>query len=155
MLAVVFAAERFAHYILGKHSIQVLSDHKHLMTIFSKPILISPKRLQRMRLRLQTYPLKVSCKPGLQMFITDTLQSCTSFTSCQNSFRKYVEEINPGEAVFVTDKRLKKSRLETSNDTSLQTVMSLIMSEWPDNILKTLLCVREYCPYRDYPTRMD
>lgn len=146
MLAVVFAAERFAHYILSKHSIQVLSNRKHLMTIFSKPILISPKRLQRMRLRLQTYyPLKVSCKPGLQMFISDTLSRAAL-------------PLRHAKTVFASElKRLtqEKSRLETSNDTSLQTVMSLIMSEWPDNILKTLLCVREYCPYRDYPTRMD
>ena len=43
------------------------------MTIFSKPILTSPKRLQRMRLQLQKYPLKISYKPGPQMFIRDTL----------------------------------------------------------------------------------
>ena len=72
-LAIVVAAERFEHYILGKDTVQVLSDHKPLMTIFSKPILTSPKRLQRMRLRLHKYPLKVSYKPGPQMFISDTL----------------------------------------------------------------------------------
>lgn len=43
------------------------------MAIFAKPILTSPKRLQRMRLRLQKYPLKVTYKPGSQMFISDTL----------------------------------------------------------------------------------
>ena len=56
-LAIVFAAERFEHYILGKDIVQVLSDHKPLMSIFGKPILKSPKRLQRNRLRLQKYPL--------------------------------------------------------------------------------------------------
>ena len=45
-LAIVFAAERFGHYILGKDIVQVLSDHKPLMSIFTKPILTSPKRLQ-------------------------------------------------------------------------------------------------------------
>ena len=43
------------------------------MSIFAKSILKSPKRLQRMRLRLQKYPLKVVYKPGPQMFISDTL----------------------------------------------------------------------------------
>ena len=47
--------------------------HCPLMTIFSKPILTSPKCLQRMRLWLQKYPLKVSYKPGPQMFTRDTL----------------------------------------------------------------------------------
>ena len=68
-LAIVFAAERFEHYILGKDIVEVLSDHKPLMSIFTKPILTSPKRLQRM----QKYPLKVVYKPGPQMFISDTL----------------------------------------------------------------------------------
>ena len=72
-LAIVFAAERFEHYILGKDTVEVLSDHKPLMTIFSKPILTSSKRLQRIRLQLQKYPLKVLYKPGPQMFISDTL----------------------------------------------------------------------------------
>ena len=72
-LATVFSAERFGHYILGKDTVQVLSDHRPVMTIFSKPILTSSKRLQRMRLRLQMYSLKVSYKPGPQMFISDTL----------------------------------------------------------------------------------
>ena len=72
-LAIVFAAERFEQYTLGKDNVVVLSDHKPLMAIFQKPILSSPKRLQRMRLRLQKYSLKVCYKPGPQMFISDTL----------------------------------------------------------------------------------
>ena len=72
-LAIVFAAERFEHYILGKGVVQVLSDHKPLMSIFTKPVLTSPKSLLRMRLRLQKYLLKVVYKPGPQMFISGTL----------------------------------------------------------------------------------
>ena len=52
-LAIVFATEHFDQYIIGKEKVKVLSDHKPLMTIFKKPILTCPKRLQRMRLRLQ------------------------------------------------------------------------------------------------------
>ena len=51
----------------------MLSDHKPLMTILKKPILTCPKRLQRMRLRLQKNDLSVEYKPGPQMFISDTL----------------------------------------------------------------------------------
>ena len=42
--------------------------------------------------------------------------------------------MNPGEAVFVKDHRLEEI-VETGSNTSLQTLMSLIMSEWPDNKL--------------------
>ena len=72
-LCIIFAAERCEHYILGKDIVQVLSEHKPLMSIFAKPILKSPKRLQRMRLRLQKDPLKEVYKPGPQTFISDTL----------------------------------------------------------------------------------
>ena len=113
-LTIVFAAERFEHYILGKDIVQVLSDHKPLMSIFAKPILTSPKRLQRMRLRLQ--------KPGPQMFIGDTLsRAALSLRQTQTDtpdylifqvheeerFRQEVEETNLEEATFVTDQRLE------------------------------------------------
>ena len=57
-LAICFAMEKFDNYVLGK-SVSVLSDHKPLETIFKKSILSSPKRLQRMRLRLQKYTFTV------------------------------------------------------------------------------------------------
>ena len=162
-LAIVFAAERFENYILGKDIVQVLSDHKPLMTIFTKSILTSPKRLQRMRLRLQNYPLKVVYKPGLQMLISDTLSHAAlplrSFkadspdylilqVNLEDRVRQEVEDTNLEEAIFVTDQRLEQIRHETSKDASLQTLINFIMSGWPDDKLKTL-CVREYWPYRD------
>ena len=49
------------------------SDHKPLETIFKKPIHSSPKRLQRMRLRLQNYDIQVEYKKGETMFLAYTL----------------------------------------------------------------------------------
>ena len=144
-MAIVFAAERFEHYILGKDTVQVLSDHKPLMAIFTKPILTSPKRLQRMKLRLRKYPLKVTKKPGPQMFISDTLSRAAlpishdspdyvifQFSPEEKLCHK-MEETDQEEAVFVTDQRLEDVRQETSKDASLQTLMTLIMKGWPDN----------------------
>ena len=47
-LAIVFATERFEQYILRKDPVTILTDHKPLVTIFMKPILTSPERLQQM-----------------------------------------------------------------------------------------------------------
>ena len=69
--------------------------------------------------------------------------------SQEKSFCKEVEETNLEEVVFVTNKRLEQIHLETSKDISLRTWMLLIMSGWPDDKLKTPLCVHEYWPYRD------
>ena len=47
-LEIVFAPERFVQYIMGKYNVVVLLDYKPLMAIFQKPILSSPKHLERM-----------------------------------------------------------------------------------------------------------
>ena len=75
--------------------------------------------------------------------------------SQEKSFCKEVEETNLEEVVFVTNKRLEQIHLETSKDISLRTWMLLIMSGWPDDKLKTPLCVHEYWPYRDELTTQN
>ena len=73
LLATVFACEKFDQYIFGRSGVIVQSDHRLLQTIFKKPIHSSPKRLQRMRLRLQHYGIHVEYKGGTTMFLADTL----------------------------------------------------------------------------------
>ena len=72
LLAVVFALERFDHYVYGRR-VRVQRDHKPLEIISNKPIITAPKRLQRMLLRLQRYDHVIRDKPGKEMVIADTL----------------------------------------------------------------------------------
>ena len=71
-LAIVFAWERFTQYIYRRESVQVVSYHKPLETIFLKPLTAAPKRLQGMLLRLQKFNLAVRYKKGTEMFLEDT-----------------------------------------------------------------------------------
>ena len=71
--AIVFECERFNDYIYGRNVVHVETDHKPLESIFKKGIHMAPKRLQRMRLRLQKYPLEVRYKRGSEMYVVDTL----------------------------------------------------------------------------------
>ena len=57
LLAIVYACEKFDQHIFGRSDVIVESDHKSKETIFKKPIHSSPKRVQRMRLRLQNYDI--------------------------------------------------------------------------------------------------
>ena len=66
LLAIVFATQRFHHYIYGA-TITVHSDHKPLD--LNK---VSP-RLQLMLLKLLRYSLLIEYKPGNQMYIANTL----------------------------------------------------------------------------------
>ena len=73
LLAIVFACEKFVQHIFGKSDVAIESDHKPLETIFKKPIHSFPKRIQRMRLRLQNYDIQVEYIKGTTMFLADTL----------------------------------------------------------------------------------
>ena len=72
LLAIVYGCEKFHQYLYGR-DIKVESDHKPLESIFKKPLHQAPMRLQRMLLRLQRYTLKVTYKPGKELYIADTL----------------------------------------------------------------------------------
>ena len=160
----MFATERFDQYILGKNSVNVLTDHKPLMSIFKKSILTCPKRLQRMRLRLQKYSLKVNYKPGPQMYVSDTLSRASLpetevsdntphyivyRVESERSFQEELERISMEEDLFVSDDRLHQIRMETGSDQSLQTLRSIVSGGWPEDKAQVPLCIRDYWPYRE------
>ena len=100
LLAIVFACEEFDQYIFGRSDVVVESDHRPLETIFKKPILNSPKRLQRMRLRLQNYDTQVEYKRGTTMFLADTrsrayLDNEPEKPTPQNDIRSIKERVFP------------------------------------------------------------
>ena len=53
------------------------------------------------------------------------------------------------EALFVTDSQLEKIRYAATNDSTLQTLMSVVKEGWPDSKAKVTLCIRVFWPYRD------
>ena len=169
-LSLVFAAERFEHYILGKSNVKMLTDHKPLETIFRKPILTCPKRLQRMRLRLQKFDIDVQYKPGPTMFISDTLsRAALPLTEQLKDKSEYlvfqlkeefalnaeIESDDMESDVFVTDQRLCKIREATSNDPMMQTLAHIVMKGWPQDKRDVPLCIQDYWPYRDELTTLN
>lgn len=162
-LAIVFATDRFSQYIMGKE-VTVLSDHKPLMTIFKKPILNSPKRLQRMRLRLQQYNVNVIYKPGKEMYISDTLSRASLpdptprvdtpdylvfEVNEQMLAYEELESVKMDEELFVSDRRLDDIRQHTLTDESLQMLMIMVSEGWPRDKQNVPLSIRDYWPYRD------
>ena len=72
LLAIVFAVEKFEHYIYGRHTV-VHSDHRPLQSIFDKPISMTTARLQRMLIRLTKFDLEIVYQPGKYMHVADAL----------------------------------------------------------------------------------
>ena len=167
-LAICFACERFDHFCLGK-PVTVLSDHKPLENIFKKSILVAPKRLQRMRLRLQKYDLTVVYKQGPEMYISDALSraylerkeqsdknSCLVYQISQlPDISNELEAVNMVEGVSISDDRLSRIRDQSSRDETLQVLIALCKSGWPIDKKLVPEEAREYWPYRDEISASD
>ena len=169
-LSLVFAAERFEHYILGKSNVVMFTDHKPLETIFKKPILQCSKRLQRMRLRLQKFDVSVQYKPGPTMFISDTLSRAALPLQKQlenksdylvfqlreeSELDAEIEKENMEQNLFVTDQRLCRIREATAEDPEMHTLACIVMKGWPHDKRDVPMCVQEYWPYRDEITTQN
>ena len=74
MLAVVWGIEGYHTYLYGR-AFTVVSDHKPLEIICSKPLRSAPPRLQRMLTKIQGYDFKVIYRPGKDMLLADTQQT--------------------------------------------------------------------------------
>ena len=143
LLAVVFACEKFNHYIYARKNVAVESDHKPLETIFKKPIHSSPKRVQRMRLRLQNYDLKVEYKRGTLLYLADTLSRaylehtspdsdhCEVHAVRKSSFASELEQLKHHEDVSVLPRKLEAIRDATAQDEELQILIDTIKVGWP------------------------
>ncbi|KAJ8371210.1 hypothetical protein SKAU_G00112380 [Synaphobranchus kaupii] len=160
-LSIVFACQRFHHYLYERDNITAEADHKPLIAIFSKPLLNAPKRLQSMLLALQNYNLRVIYKPGPEMFVSDTLgKAVTSNTHPGSMHAEHtvcsmvdeqlaIEHINMADYLNIRDKRLLQIQHHTDNDRQLQAMKNTILKGWPGNKDETEQAVRLYWPIKE------
>ena len=104
----------------------VESDHKPMETIFRKPIHSAPKRLQRMRLGLQSYDIRVEYKKGATMYLADTLsraylnvsetqrEPCDVRAVKEQVFSAELEQSKHDEDLNVLPRKLRKLREKTA-----------------------------------------
>jgi len=53
MLALVFGLEKFYHYVYGRH-VDIITDHKPLVSIVKKPLSSAPRCLQGLRCAIRS-----------------------------------------------------------------------------------------------------
>ena len=79
-LSIVFATTRFHEYVYANKFL-VQSDYKPLQTTLCKELSKMPARIQRMMLKLQSYPdMTLKYKPGHKMKIADALSRAPEST---------------------------------------------------------------------------
>ncbi|KAK3746315.1 hypothetical protein QZH41_006887 [Actinostola sp. cb2023] len=90
LLAQVFGLEHNQQYAYGR-KITLFTDHKPLVSISKKPLSATPKRLQRLLLRLHCYDVEIKYRPGSQMYLADTLSRAYQDTTTDELHRSEVE----------------------------------------------------------------
>ncbi|XP_052756325.1 uncharacterized protein K02A2.6-like [Galleria mellonella] len=157
MLAIVFAAERFRQYIYGRSDVTVHTDHKPLETLFNKPLVSVPARLQRMMMRVQGYDFKVVYTPGKYIYIADTL----SRAPLKDLMHDRVTDEIEIQTCFVlqhvpfSEEKMKIIRGETKIDNDCRRLMNYITNGWPKNRRDVHENIIGFWPYREQLHCMD
>ena len=151
-LAILFGQEHFDQYTYGR-SIRIETDHKPLETIVTKPLHLVPKRLQRMRMRLQRYPEAViKYRKGVELHVADTLSR--AYLPAEEGqdydtveFREEIAMIQMQDSLPLQDDTV--ARIRAWMDVTLKAVKELVLNGWPAD--KTTLPdrVRPYFKFRD------
>ena len=119
LFAIVFGVERFHQYTYGR-KVVVDSDHKPLETIFGKPLVSAPRRLQKMFMRLQLYNIEIQYKKGSEMYLADTLSR--HFGEGQPTRSKFEEEIEQVPLIeeinqmIASEEKMSRLKAETGKD---------------------------------------
>ena len=146
-LAILFAAERFDHYIYGCNNVTVQSDHKPLEAIFAKPLAAAPARLQRMLLRLQRYNLTVVYLKGSDMVLADAL-SRAYFRD--NSISSFINNLHLVAAVTdVSQGGQRDIKEATQRDADMIALQQIILDGWPSTKVATPRAAQAYFDVRD------
>ena len=167
-LAIIFACQKFHHYIYGKHTL-VETDHKPLEVITKKSISAAPRRLQRMLLQLQRYDLEIINQPGKQQWIAHILSRLPVESPCMDKFcRQEIFQTNHGELevqefsavdetdyVHVKNERIEEVRQAAKEDKEQELLRQVIVDGWPPSIRDIPVGVRCYWNYRDTLTVSD
>lgn len=135
LLAIVFAMEKFHEYVYGL-PVTVQSDHRPLESILQKDLNKVSPRLQRLRLRLLKYNVKVVYTPGGQMLVADAL-SRAYLTDEKPNLAYQTVIVHAVKSVAITPQKVEQLAASTKSDAVLQKVLQWVETDdWPANVAK-------------------
>ena len=153
LLAITYALVRLDQFLYAR-PVTVITDHKPLVAIQTKPLGDAPLRLQRMLMTIQRYDYTIVYQPGSQMYVADTL-SRASLPLPQDIFAAELEQVDLSKGVSVSPKRLEMIRTATASDPVLSQLISQIQVGWPDRRQDVPPIIRCYFPFREELTVQD
>lgn len=156
MLSICEAVKKYHNLLYGRVEIEVQTDHKPLVSIMCKNIAnINNNRLQRMRLKLLNYNLKVRYVPGKNMYVADCLSRSYLKDKVYDD-SDLVEVVHTlSKNAQVSDSRKSEILDETKNDDTLTSVIKYIREGWPNTKLSIPNHVKFYFQLQDRLTVDD
>ena len=134
-LAVTWACDKFANYIIGIHII-IETDHKPLLSLLNTNHLEDlPPRIMRFRLRLARFSYSVVHSPGKLMYTADTLSRAPrSIVDNDQTLEEETECIMEVtvNSLPATQKRLQEYGKAQASDSVCSTIVKYCQIGWPD-----------------------
>ncbi|XP_038106836.1 uncharacterized protein K02A2.6-like [Culex quinquefasciatus] len=164
LLAILFACVRFDQLIVGNPKTTVKTDHKPLVTVFKKPLLSAPRRLQHMLLNLQRYRPSIEFVTGKENVVADAI-SRAPFDERQADDRfdkrdiykvfREVEEVKLSSFLKVKDEQLNEIMEESAADASMQLIVKYTLEGWPTSVDKVPDSAKMFFKYRNELSTQD
>ena len=155
-LCIVYAHERFHQFLYGR-SYRVETDHKPLVSIFSKSLTDIPPRIQRMRLKLQKYDFTLSYTPGKHMYVADSLSRAHGNeepkTDIETEVKVSVDAVI--ENIQMSKQKLQDIVSETREDPVMQKLIRQIIRGWPESRAQCEYSLIPYWNFRDELSVID
>jgi transposase InsO family protein len=160
-LAICSAFNKWDQWLYGKHGIIVHSDHQPLETIFKKPLIKAPRRLQKMMMRLQRYNFQVVYKRGTSLHIADTLSRAavqkpvTAKVTGYEVFRTELEDMENDKNMRLTTATETEIQENTQRDPMLKKLCDMIKMGWPKSINDVDPLIKQYWNFREELTILN
>lgn len=146
--ALVWACEKFQHYLVGLPEFQLLTDHKPLVPLINdKDLDQTPIRIQRLLMRLLRFNCKAVHIPGKQLVVADTLsRHSTSLLYKVDELAMEVAEYTDSvcDNWPVSDVKLHEIATETACDSDTSLVMTYVHNGWPNYVKDVPISIQSY-----------
>jgi hypothetical protein len=156
LLSIVFALNRFDTYCYGRRVI-VETDHKPLLAIHKKSLAASPKRLQRMWLRLQRYDFELVCRKSSEMHVADTLSRAyppavtqsTDFPDELASLSSVDTDQMAELQMVASPETIALMKKAAADDMEYNELIQQISRGWPENAKDVTASLRHFYTFAD------
>lgn len=151
--ALVWACERFQHYLVGLPEFTLLTDHKPLVPLINdKDLDKTPIRIQRLLMRLLRFNCVAQHIPGKQLVVADTLSrhSTSLLYKVDELTMDVIEHTQSMREIWpITDAKLQEIANETARDPDMSLAMTHTLNGWPAYAKDVPVSVQPYYGNRE------